>query len=160
MECGWFRVSIRVSVTSSSPVTVFWRPGCPYCARLRSRLRRAGLEVNEVNIWDDPGGAAFVRSAAGGNETVPTVRVGERALVNPVPAELIAVVRELDPSLVPDNPTRRLPDVLWLLQWLALMVFLVLSVVADIQGHAGLSWSLDAVAAFAFLLLRWFRLRR
>jgi mycoredoxin len=149
-----------MSMTSSSPVTVFWRPGCPYCARLRSRLKRAGVDVDEVNIWDDPAGAAFVRSAAGGSETVPTVRVGNRALVNPAPAELIAVVRDLDPSLVPDHPIRHLPDMLWLFQWLALIVFLVLSVVAEIRGHTGLSWTFDVVAASAFLLVRWLRVRR
>jgi mycoredoxin len=35
----------------SPQVTVFWRPGCPYCWRLRSKLRRAGVQVDEVNIW-------------------------------------------------------------------------------------------------------------
>jgi hypothetical protein len=47
----------------------------------------------EVNIWDDPEAGAFVRSVAGGNETVPTVVVGAKALVNPTPRE---VLRELE----------------------------------------------------------------
>jgi len=73
-------------VTSTSPrVTVFWRPGCRYCRRLRTKLKRAGIHVDEINIWEDPAGAAFVRSVTGGDETVPTVRIGTRSLVNPCP---------------------------------------------------------------------------
>ncbi len=64
-------------------VTVYWRPGCPYCVALRRGLRRAGLATREVDIWADPTGASFVRSHAGGSETVPTVDVGGTVLVNP-----------------------------------------------------------------------------
>ena len=71
--------------TSADLVTVYWRPGCPYCVRLRRQLRRAGLKAHEVNIWEDLAGAAEVREVARGTETVPTVLVGETALVNPSP---------------------------------------------------------------------------
>jgi len=64
-------------------VTVYWRPGCPYCMSLRRGLRRSGLATREVDIWSDPSAAAFVRDHAGGNETVPTVDVGGTVLVNP-----------------------------------------------------------------------------
>lgn len=43
-----------------------------------------------VNIWDDPEAAAFVRSVARGNETVPTVAVGEIAMVNPSVKDVLA----------------------------------------------------------------------
>jgi mycoredoxin len=75
-------------------MTLFWRPGCPYCWRLQTALKRAGVEVEEINIWEDPDGAAFVRSVAGGNETVPTVRMGTRSLVNPSPRDLLEMIRE------------------------------------------------------------------
>ncbi|MGO9856875.1 MAG: glutaredoxin family protein [Acidimicrobiales bacterium] len=81
-------------VDVSSQVTVFWRPGCVYCWRLRSRLRWSGVRVDEVNIWEDPAGAAFVRSITGGDETVPTVRIGTQSLVNPSPRRLLKVIRE------------------------------------------------------------------
>ncbi len=42
-----------------------------------------GLEFTEVDIWQDPEAAAFVRSVANGNETVPTVSIGDVHLVNP-----------------------------------------------------------------------------
>jgi len=64
-------------------VTVYWRPGCPYCGALRRGLRRAGLATHEVDIWSDPQAAAFVRSHADGNETVPTVEIAGTVLVNP-----------------------------------------------------------------------------
>ncbi len=64
-------------------VTVYWRPGCPFCGALRRGLRRSGLATREVDIWSDPSAAAFVRAHAGGNETVPTVDVGGTVLVNP-----------------------------------------------------------------------------
>ena len=36
------------------------------------------MKYTEVNIWKDPAAAAFVRSVADGNETVPTVTVAGR----------------------------------------------------------------------------------
>ncbi|SDY79507.1 Glutaredoxin-like protein [Micromonospora pattaloongensis] len=69
--------------TESPRVTVYTRPGCPYCFVLRRGLRRYGVAFSEVNIWRDPAAAAAVRAVADGNETVPTVEVGGRWLVNP-----------------------------------------------------------------------------
>lgn len=71
-------------------VVVYWRPGCPYCLNLRLRLRFTKLEYTEVNIWRDPDAAAFVRSVADGNETVPTVTVGGKAMVNPSKRQVMA----------------------------------------------------------------------
>ncbi len=55
---------------------------------LRVALKRARIQTERVNIWDDPKAAARVRSVAGGNETVPTVFVGDTALVNPSVKEI------------------------------------------------------------------------
>lgn len=75
-------------------VTLYWRPRCPYCIRLRWQVRRARLPVREVNIWKDPEGAARVRQITDGDETVPTVTIGTTALVNPSIAQLLAVVQD------------------------------------------------------------------
>jgi glutaredoxin-like protein len=64
-------------------ITVYWRPGCGFCAMLEGRMQRAELNYERRNIWEDPDAAAFVRSVANGNETVPTVTVGDLAMVNP-----------------------------------------------------------------------------
>lgn len=82
----------------SSPITVYWRPGCFFCASLRRKLDRSDLTYREVNIWDDPDAAATVRAYAAGNETVPTVVIGEAlaadaiGLVNPSLREVQAAV--------------------------------------------------------------------
>ncbi len=64
-------------------VTVYWRPGCPFCRHLSAALAAAGVSTTDVNIWEIPEAAAIVRSIANGNETVPTVVVGNESFVNP-----------------------------------------------------------------------------
>jgi hypothetical protein len=80
--------ALRRSAVDGRPV-VFWRPGCTYCLRLRIRLGRHARRVHWVDIWRDPAGAASVRAANGGDETVPTVVVAGRPYVNPDPAWLL-----------------------------------------------------------------------
>ena len=82
--------------------TIYWRPGCPYCSRLLGDLDRVGLPIRKVNIWEDPSAAATVRSIANGNETVPTVVVGDRGMVNPRAAEVLDAVRDHAPDLLDD----------------------------------------------------------
>ena len=55
------------------------------------------------NIWEDPAAAAFVRSVANGNETVPTVMVGDTSMVNPTPAQVMAALADCAPQLVPEG---------------------------------------------------------
>lgn len=83
---------------STPAIEVFMRPGCPYCTRLRRELTRAAVVTVSHDIWADPGAAARVREVTGGDETVPTVVVGDRALVNPRLTEVVAAVREQFPD--------------------------------------------------------------
>ena len=83
-----------------SSVEFYWRPGCMFCWRLKRALDKAKVPMTERNIWEDPEAAAFVRSVANGNETVPTVRVGDRAYVNPSPRELAKVLESDAPHLL------------------------------------------------------------
>lgn len=69
-------------------ITVYTRPRCPYSFRLRRALRRHGLPFTEIDIWKDAASAAAVRAVAGGNETVPTVEIAGRWMVNPSFAEV------------------------------------------------------------------------
>ncbi|MFD8812592.1 glutaredoxin domain-containing protein [Streptomyces sp. NPDC059627] len=78
------REAQRRSAVDGRPI-VFWRPGCTYCMRLRIRLGRSARRMHWVDIWSDPAGAAAVRAANDGNETVPTVVVAGRAHTNPDP---------------------------------------------------------------------------
>ena len=86
------------SLPAPDEVVVYWRPGCPFCIKLRAQLRFSQLRYREVNIWESPEAAAYVRSVAGGNETVPTVNVAGLPLVNPSRRQLLAAASEHAPQ--------------------------------------------------------------
>lgn len=68
---------------------VFWRPGCPFCVKLRAVLALHGVDAEWRDIWEDEEARAIVQAANQGNETVPTVRVGgDVTLTNPSWSEL------------------------------------------------------------------------
>ncbi|GIN03327.1 membrane protein [Planomonospora venezuelensis] len=81
----------RRSAADGRPI-VYWRPGCRHCLRLRLRLGRDARRLHWVDIWRDPDGAAAVRAAAGGHETVPTVVLAGVPHVNP---DLVWLRRQL-----------------------------------------------------------------
>lgn len=89
--------------TNDGEIVVYWRPGCGFCSSLRSKLDKAQVPHRLVNIWDEPAGAATVRSIAKGNETVPTVEVGSVGMVNPSLAEIMAAAATHAPSAVPEG---------------------------------------------------------
>lgn len=84
-------------------ISVHWRPGCGFCSMLFRALDRHGVPHERVDIWSDPDAAARVRAVARGHETVPTVFVGEVALVNPSVHEVLAVAVHEVPHAVPDD---------------------------------------------------------
>jgi mycoredoxin len=138
-------------------VTVYWRPGCRYCTRLRQDLRLAGVPAREINIWADKSAAATVRELAGGNETVPAVVIGGRSFINPPAATVLAEVRRLSPGFTPDGALARAGRRLRLLrviQWAAITAVIIASFAVDSAGHAGLSWALDGVAVAVYLAFR------
>jgi glutaredoxin len=89
--------------TNPTPPTVevMWRPGCPFCGSLRRGLSRAGVATIEHDIWASADAAARVREATGGDETVPTVFVGPRALVNPSVRQVVDAISAVDPDYRP-----------------------------------------------------------
>ena len=74
---------------------------------LERRLNKLDVQINRFNIWDDPEHAAFVRAVAGGNETVPTVRVGGTSLVNPTAGDVSAVLAAEFPQAFATKPDKR-----------------------------------------------------
>ncbi|MFG2127992.1 glutaredoxin domain-containing protein [Streptomyces sp. NPDC048751] len=87
-------------VKDQEGVVLYWRPMCTFCMKLRLSLLFTRLRYTKVNIWRDPEAAAFVRSVADGNETVPTVTVAGRAMVNPSRKQLMDAVRTYAPHLL------------------------------------------------------------
>lgn len=67
-------------------VAIYWRPGCPFTARLRVAVRAHRQQARWVNIWEDEAGRAFIASVNGGDETVPTVVIDGVPHTNPPPA--------------------------------------------------------------------------
>jgi glutaredoxin len=92
-------------------VHFYWRPGCGFCAMLRRGLDKAGIETVDHNIWDDPHGAAIVRHHANGNETVPTIVVGDIGLVNPSARQVGELLSLKAPHLLPDGYQAQKPGV-------------------------------------------------
>lgn len=84
-------------------ITFYWRPGCGFCMGLERRLEKLGVPVDKHNIWEDPEAAAVVRSIANGNETVPTVVIGEARMVNPSADTVLAAVHAHAPHLDPGD---------------------------------------------------------
>jgi len=76
-------------------IELYTRPGCPFCFTLRRRLRKHKIVFREINIWNDAGARDRVRAVANGNETVPTVHVGDRWLVNPKVKDVTAELRRI-----------------------------------------------------------------
>ena len=87
----------------ASAITVYWRPGCGFCAALFRSLERAGLDPVRRNIWEDEEAAAVVREITGGNETVPTVTVGDRSMVNPSGDAVLRALAAVAPDQLPDG---------------------------------------------------------
>jgi glutaredoxin len=96
---------------TTDAVHLYWRPGCGFCAMLRRGLGKAAIQTVDHNIWDDPHDAAIVRHHANGNETVPTVVVGDVGLVNPSARQVGELLTRLAPHLLPDGYSARKPGV-------------------------------------------------
>lgn len=69
---------------SESQLTMYSTPWCGYCIRLKHQLKREGITFIEINIAHDPESARYVEQVNGGNQTVPTVVLGDGTpLTNP-----------------------------------------------------------------------------
>jgi len=100
-------IALPEGLGGDAAVTVMWRPGCPFCALLLRRLEQTGLAFDRVDIWAEPAAAAWVRTVADGNETVPTVRIAGPdpqlavALVNPSATQVLEQVARIAPGAMP-----------------------------------------------------------
>lgn len=142
------------------PITVYWRPGCASCERLRRGLGAAGVETDEINIWQDEQAANAVRMVANGNETVPTVTIGSTVMVDPPVKSVLDEIRRQDPTRTfprdvrpgATSPTRREP--LEVIQWFLIVLFILLSFLAEGSGRAALSWAIDGVNVLVYFVLK------
>lgn len=90
-------------MATAEQIDLYWRPGCGFCMSLRRQLDKLGIDRVEHDIWEQPEAAEIVRSHANGNETVPTVVVGDVGMVNPSARQLVAHLAARAPHLLPDD---------------------------------------------------------
>ena len=77
-------------------LTMYSTTWCGYCTRLKTQLDRAGIAYTVVDIEHDDAAAAWVATANGGNQTVPTLRFADgSALTNPSVIEVQAHLAQL-----------------------------------------------------------------
>jgi glutaredoxin len=86
------------TTSDQSGFVVYWRPACWFCSRLFRRFDRHGLAPERRNIWEDADARRFLNDEIG-SETVPTVVVDGRVLVNP---SIDDVLEALGPDRIPD----------------------------------------------------------
>jgi mycoredoxin len=137
------------------PITVYWRPGCSSCERLRQGLEEAGIETTEINIWQDRDAAAAVRMVANGNETVPTVTIGTTVLVNPSVRAVLDHVSpgdgDVDCASAAAPHAGRAGDVA---QWSLVALLVVVSFLVEAAGHSGLSWLVDGANVAIYVAIK------
>jgi len=78
--------------SAASPIIVYHRPGCSYCARLKTMLFGVSSNAYWVDIWADEDAAAYVRMVNDGDETVPTVIINGIPHTNPPPSRVRAAL--------------------------------------------------------------------
>jgi mycoredoxin len=69
--------------TQHSNLIIYYRPGCPFAAKLRAKLKLARVPYRAVTFGQDATADEAVRNINAGNEISPTVRIGDRYLTNP-----------------------------------------------------------------------------
>lgn len=134
-------------------VEVFWRPGCPYCSKLRRELNRRCVSATWRNIWDDAQAREIVRSANSGNETVPTVRIGTRTLTNPSWRALASLLGDGAWQLEA-SPSLRLRSMKTTASWLPVALLVLASLVLTVGSHDGVAWAAGALAVAAWWFTR------
>ena len=88
---------------TATRIDLYWRPGCGFCSMLQRKLDQLGIERVEHDIWENADDAAVVRRHANGNETVPTVVIGDTGFVNPSAGKLVDFLIEHHPDLLPEG---------------------------------------------------------
>ncbi len=92
--------STRRAGAEEGPVVVYWRPGCYFCTLLLRALDQAAVRYELLDIWQDESARAFVRAHNRGDETVPTVALGEAVRTNPDPRGYIDWLAAAHPDLL------------------------------------------------------------
>ena len=64
-----------------SDVTIYTKPGCPYCAAARQDLQQRGIGYSEHDVKADPAALREMLNLNGNRRQVPTIIQDGRATV-------------------------------------------------------------------------------
>lgn len=56
-----------------SEVTIYTKPGCPYCAAAKKHYNDNGIKFEEIDVFDTPGAKDKVLELSGGQSIVPLI---------------------------------------------------------------------------------------
>ncbi|HSJ54003.1 MAG TPA: glutaredoxin family protein [Anaerolineae bacterium] len=62
-------------------ITIYTKPGCPYCAAAREDFRQRGVTYVEHDVQSDAAALGRMLALNGGRRNVPTIVEGERVTV-------------------------------------------------------------------------------
>ena len=62
-------------------VTIYTKPGCPYCAAAKEDLQQRGIPHTEVDAQSDPAALQCMLALNGNRRHVPTIVQGEQVTV-------------------------------------------------------------------------------
>ncbi len=57
----------------STEVTIYTKPGCPYCAAAKEHYKKLGVAYNEIDVYDVAGAKQKAVELAGGRAIVPVI---------------------------------------------------------------------------------------
>ena len=69
------------AVKTSEPVTIYTKPGCPFCAAARQDLEERGVTYKEISTKDDPKVIEEIARLSGGTGVVPILVIGKEVKV-------------------------------------------------------------------------------
>ena len=64
-----------------SDVTIYTKPGCPYCAAAKDDFQRRGVKYDEHNVKADAAALRRMLDQNGGQRRVPTIVQGGKVTV-------------------------------------------------------------------------------
>jgi len=64
-----------------SEVTIYTKPGCPYCAAAKEHYANAGIKYTEIDVYSIKGAKETAIKLAGGKSIVPVIVEGTKVTI-------------------------------------------------------------------------------